>query len=142
MNTKAYGICLYKKKDGVIKILLCKSIKSLDKWGTLKGVAEDYETKIQTAIREFKEESSIDIQAKYFEQYFEQKNEKKDIGIYLVNYDNIPNISKYFFEDKLIDRYLSWENTTAKFFDIDKIPKIKKKQINLINDIIIYLKKR
>ncbi len=141
MKIKAYGICLYKEQGNSIKILLCKSVKSFDKWGFLKGVREDLENKEQTAIREFKEESNITVSTKHFEKYFEQENESKDIGIYLVNYDNIENIDKYFYKDKLLEHYLSWENSQAKFFDIDNLPNIKKKQFNLTNDIIDYLKR-
>jgi 8-oxo-dGTP pyrophosphatase MutT (NUDIX family) len=136
---KAYGICLYKKDKHNIKILLCKSVQSKEKWGFLKGVQEKNETNEQTAIREFEEECSIKINKKYLENYFEQINDLKDIGIYLVDANNISNINDFFVNNKLISSYLSWENTQVGFFDITKLPKIKKKQINLIGDIVQYL---
>jgi ADP-ribose pyrophosphatase YjhB (NUDIX family) len=142
MKLKAYGICLYKKQNGTIKILLCKSVKSHHKWGFLKGGSEPLETPHETAIREFQEESSIIIRNNFFEDYFEQINEKKDIGIFLVNYANIKNICRYFDNDKLLEKYLSWENIQAKFFDIKKLPKIKRKQEKLLKEIVTHLKRR
>lgn len=142
MKLKAYGICLYKKQNDEIKILLCKSIKSNRKWGFLKGGCEAKESPKDTAIREFQEESSIIIRNNFLEDYFEQVNEKKDIGIFLVNYSNIKGIDRYFDGDKLLEKYLSWENTQAKFFNIKKLPKIKNKQDKLVEDIIVYLKRR
>jgi len=141
MKIKAFGISLYKIEKKSVSILLCKSIASKSRWGFLKGVQEKGESDFQTAIREFKEESSINIEKKYFEKYFEQKNLEKDIGIYLVNYNNIQNIERYFTNNKLLKKYLSWENSDAQFFDISKLPNIKKKQSKLVRDIITYLQK-
>lgn len=140
MKIKAYGISLYKIEKNSIKILLCKSVSSKNRWGFLKGGQEKGETNIQTAIREFFEESSIKVETKYLEHYFEQINDTKDIGIYLVNYDNIKGIMKYFTEDILQKKYLSWENKDVKFFNIDALPHIKKKQNRVVQEVIEYLK--
>jgi len=139
-NIKAYGVCLYKKTKKSTKILLCKSVKSNDKWGFLKGVALKNENKKDTAVREFIEESSINIEKLYLEEFVYQKNELKDIGIYLVNINKIKNIDKFFHNDILYDAYLSWENSKVKFFDINDLPIIKKKQDKLIKEIINILK--
>ncbi len=139
---KAYGICLYKKDQDTIKILLCKSVSSKNRWGFLKGIWELNETQEETAIREFKEESNIQITQNNFEQFFEQINKKKDIGIYLVNFYQVQNISNYFVFDQLRQNNLSRENTEVKFFDINKIPDIKKKQAVMIVNIIEYLKSK
>lgn len=141
MKIKAFGICLYKKDKNDIQILLCKSVSSKNRWGFLKGVQIKDETDFQTAIREFKEESSIDISKKYLGKYFEQKNDEKDIGIYLVNYNNISDIDKFFQKNTLYKKYLSCENSDVEFFNITKLPKIKKKQSKLTEDIITYLQK-
>jgi ADP-ribose pyrophosphatase YjhB (NUDIX family) len=65
---KAYGICLYKVENinnkSIIKILLCKSVFSLNNWGCLKGVQDKNESKKQTAKREFFEECSILVSQK------------------------------------------------------------------------------
>ena len=138
---KAYGICLYKRENKSIKILLCKSINSHNKWGFLKGVELEGETKKQTATREFFEESSIKIPQYLLENYFEQENPTKDIGIFLVNFDKIKKINVFFMNGKLYNRYLSWENSEVKFFDIKNLPTIKKKQKKLLKDITRYLNK-
>ena len=117
-NIKAYGICIYKKNSKKIEILLCKSVSSLNNWGCLKGVIEKNETNQECAKREFLEESSINVDINDFEEYFEQSNKDKDIGVWLVNAKNVKNINDYFFENKLLDNYLSWENSKVKFFDI------------------------
>jgi len=143
INTKdkAYGICIYKKNKNSIKILLCKSTMSNTKWGTIKGGMEAGETKEQTAIREFQEESSILVNKDLFEKYFEQINNEKDIGVYLVNYNNIKNIDKYFDNEMLKKEYLNWENSKITFFDINDLPTIKQKQYKMVDNIIQYLQK-
>jgi len=138
---KAYGICLYKKESKETKILLCKSVSSHSKWGCLKGCMEENETKEQTAIREFYEECSIKVDKKYFETYFEQINDTKDIGIFLVNSKNIDNLENYFDNNKLKFQYLSWENSKVCFFDIKKLPIIKQKQYKIIESITNYLQR-
>lgn len=63
------------------------------------------------AKREFFEESSINVDIALFEEYFEQVNFEKNVGIWLVNASNVDNIDKYFEKDKLKPEYLSWENS-------------------------------
>ncbi len=139
---KAYGVCIYKIEQESIKILLCKSITSKNKWGFLKGVQEKNESNKQTAKREFIEESSINININLFEDYFEQVNKDKDIGIYLVNANKVNNLDTYFHNNILYSNYLSLENSKVKFFNITQLPIIKQKQIHLISDIIYFLKNK
>lgn len=141
-KTKAYGICLYQINDQNIKIFLCKSINSKKRWGFLKGCTLDGEQPMITAQREFLEESGIITYIKDYEEYFEQKNEDKDIGIWLLNANKIPNFDKYFVKDELKQFFLSMENSEAKFFDIEKLPKIKTKQKDLVKEIIHFLKSK
>ena len=49
---------------------------------------------------------------------------------------------QYFFEDKLLGVYLSWENSKVKFFDINKLPEIKTKQKFLIKKITDFLQNK
>lgn len=136
-----YGICLYKKRGNEIYILLCKSIFSINKWGFLKGGQDDNETITQTAIREFYEESGIKVSVDILEEYYQQINFERDIGVFLVNYDNITyNIDNFFNDLDLKDNYVCSENSEVKFFNINNLPPIKKKQIYLVNDIVKYLK--
>ena len=143
---KAYGICLYKVENinnkSIIKILLCKSVFSLNKWGCLKGVQDKNESKKQTAKREFFEESTLKVSSLDFEKYFEQINQEKNIGIYLVNATTIKDIETFFTKDTLKNNFLSWENSKVKFFDVNHLPKIKKKQSKLIIEIIDFLQNK
>ena len=139
---KAYGIVPYYVKGDDIKILLCKSVASKDRWGCLKGTKTRNETAYECAKREFFEESSISVDVALFEEYFEQLNDDKDVGIWLVNFKNIENIEKYFTNDTLKEQYLSWENSEVRFFSIYKLPKIKNKQKDLIKNIKDFLKSK
>lgn len=141
-KVEAYGVVLYKVEKNSIKILLCKSVKSREKWGCLKGMKTSSESARECAKREFYEESSIKVETYLFEEYFEQKNEEKNIGIWIVNVNKIPKLVDYFFEDKLLDNHLSWENSKVKFFDINKLPKIKKKQKTLVKQIKDFLQNK
>lgn len=113
-------------------------MQSQHKWGLLKGVAQDNELPERTAQREFYEESSILVQIYDYEKYFEQKNSTKDIGIWLVNTTNVPHYDKFFYNNSLHPNYLSWENSKAKFFNIKKLPFIKKKQTKILKEIKNY----
>lgn len=139
---KAYGIVLYKIEKKSIKILLCKSVKSLDKWGCLKGMKSLNETDKECAKREFFEESSIRVGMHQFEEFFYQANEDKDVGIWLVNARNVKNLEEHFEEDKLKDSCLSWENSKVKFFDVKELPLIKKKQKKLLKEIKDFLQSK
>ena len=139
---KAYGIVPYYVKGDDIKILLCKSVASKDRWGCLKGTKTRNETAYECAKRELFEESSISVDVALFEEYFEQLNDDKDVGVWLVNFKNIENIEKYFTNDTLKEQYLSWENSKVKFFSLNNLPKIKKKQQDLINEIKDFLKSK
>lgn len=140
-HTKAYGVVPYYISKHDIKILLCKSVLSKDKWGALKGVKEKDENPYECAQRELFEESSIKVEIGLFENYFEQVNLKKDIGIWLVNSSNIEGLEDMFIDDKLNSNYLSWENSKVKFFSLTNLPSIRKKQETLINDIKAFLEK-
>lgn len=146
MNEKTYGICLYILENNSVKILLCKSSSDRHhKWGFVKGSVDKGESPKNAAKREFYEESGIKISIKHFEDYFEQFNDKKDIGIWLVNVNNMTHhLSKYFDEELVLKpQYLCIENSEIRFFDIDNLPAIKDKQkfialqvINFFNNLI------
>ncbi len=77
-----------------------------------------------------------------FEDYFEQINRDKDVGIWLVNASNIDNLDKYFEKDSLKKEYLSWENQKVKFFSLKKLPKIKSLQKDLVKNIKDFLESK
>lgn len=136
----AYGVCLYKVSDTDIKILLCKSISSLNKWGFLKGVQCKNESSKECAKREFMEECSIPVDEDDFEEYFEQENEEKNVGIWLLNANKVRNLNKYIIDDKLLSNYLSWENSKVRFFSIDELPSVKSKQKFMMKEITDFLR--
>lgn len=138
----AYGVCVYKIENKEIKLLLCKSVSSLNRWGCLKGVRLKNETDKECAKREFTEESGIDIDMDDFEEYFEQQNEEKDVGVWLVNAKRIRHINQYIIDDKLLSNYLSWENSKVKFHSLKSMPKIKQKQRFLLKEITDFLKSK
>ncbi|MFA9373771.1 MAG: NUDIX domain-containing protein, partial [Poseidonibacter sp.] len=121
---------------------LCKSVASKDKWGCLKGLKDKTETAYECAQRELFEESSIKVEIGLFEDYFEQINIEKDIGIWLVNARNIEGLEDMFLQNKLKENYLSWENSKVKFFSLDDLPNIRKKQKKLIKEIKGFLKSK
>ena len=141
-HIKAYGLVPYIVKNNNIKILLCLSVASKNKWGCLKGTKNKTETAYECAKREFFEECSLNVETALFENYFEQINIDKDIGIWLVNADNIEELNKYFDEDTLKNNYLSWENSKVKFFSLNNLPRIKTKQVNLVKEITDFLKSK
>ena len=136
----AYGICLYKKEIDSIEILLCKSVNSQNRWGFLKGVSLENESKEETALREFTEESNIKVNNILLEEFFYQKNDLKDIGIYLVNYTNVENVDSYFDNEDLKEENICKENSEVKFFPLEELPLIKKKQVHLCKEVIDFLK--
>ena len=141
-HIKAYGLVPYLIRNNNIKILLCLSVASKDKWGCLKGSKNKNETAFECAKREFFEESSLSVEIALFENDFEQINIDKDVGVWLVNADNIEELSRFFDEDTLKDNYLSWENSKVKFFALNNLPRIKTKQLSLIKDIKDFLKNK
>jgi ADP-ribose pyrophosphatase YjhB (NUDIX family) len=136
---KAYGICLYKKTKNSYKILLCQSIDNADKWGFLKGTKRENETPRKAAVREFSEESGINIDGKKLEDFFYQKNNNKDVGIFMLDGGSIKNLDTYFDKDKLKKRYICAENGQVRFFDIEDLPKIKTKQQLLVKKVLLAL---
>lgn len=59
-NEKSCGAIVYRKHHGNTEILLIKHVRS-GFWSFPKGHMEDGESEIQTAVREIKEETNIDV---------------------------------------------------------------------------------
>lgn len=60
IHEKSCGAIVYRRFHGNIEILLIKHINS-GHWSFPKGHVENSETEIETAIREIKEETNIDV---------------------------------------------------------------------------------
>ncbi len=135
----SYGLCIYKKEEGLTKILLCKSVTSKIKWGLVKGGISGKESHEECAKREFFEEVGIDTKIKTYEKYFKQVNAGKSVGAWLVSYKNIPDAKNYFIDDKIPNYSLSWELSKARFFCLEELPELKDNQIKMLSEIRYYL---
>ncbi len=60
VNEKSCGAIVYRKHHGNTEILLIKHINS-GHWSFPKGHVEENETEVETAAREIKEETGIDV---------------------------------------------------------------------------------
>lgn len=60
LNEKSCGALVYRKYHGNTEILLIKHINS-GHWSFPKGHVENDETEVETAVREIKEETGIDV---------------------------------------------------------------------------------
>ncbi|RLA75411.1 MAG: NUDIX hydrolase [Epsilonproteobacteria bacterium] len=132
---ESFGITILNIYNNKAHILLCKSAKSRIKWGFVKGKTKKQEIPKQTAIREFKEETGIVIEYEKLVDIFFYTSESINIGIYLVHKADIKNIDRYFNIEKLKSKFTDTENSEVRFFDIDNLPPIKNKQIDIINQI-------
>jgi len=59
-NEKSCGAIVYRKFHGNTEILLIRHVKS-GYWSFPKGHIEDGETELETAVREIKEETGLDV---------------------------------------------------------------------------------
>jgi 8-oxo-dGTP pyrophosphatase MutT (NUDIX family) len=60
MHEKSCGAIVYRKHHGNIEILLIKHVNS-GHWSFPKGHVEEGETEVETALREIKEETGLDV---------------------------------------------------------------------------------
>ncbi|QOG12998.1 NUDIX domain-containing protein [Arcobacter sp. FWKO B] len=140
-SVKSYGVAPYMLKDGRVYLFLCRASDSRYKWGFLKGTKSPKETPKECARREFYEESAILIEYDFFEEYFEQGNDRKDVGVWLVNAQNIKNLDKFLNKDLTLKaKYRSKEINGAGFFPIDDFPPIKNNQYQMMFEVVDFLK--
>lgn len=111
---KSCGVITYKKIDNKIYILLVLHNKG--HWGMPKGHVEDNETEIETAIREVKEETNIDVKI---------VGDFRQVITYSPRYNTIKDVV-YFVEEALTDNiiYQKEELQTAYFIEIDEAIKL------------------
>lgn len=130
MKEYSYGICPYYKVQDEVYIMLIQP-KGHVEWGFTKGKIEENETKDECAVREFYEETGLTINKAVLENYFEQRNKRKDVGIFLVNIFNMNKNDKINLQSKEVHK--------IKLFNItDKIDIYKNQEI-ILNDIINHL---
>lgn len=120
---KSCGAIVYRKSHGNTEILLIKHINS-GHWSFPKGHVEENETETETAIREIKEETGIDviIDPSFREtvSYFPKKDTQKIVVYFIAkakNYDYIPQ------EEEISD--IKWVDighaTTILSYENDKL---------------------
>jgi len=132
MKERSYGVCLYKIEKDKIFVLLNKT-NSISDYNFFKGKIGEGETIKDTVIREVKEETFLDLNKEDLEDYFFQENKRKDIGIFLVNWENI--------ETKLI-RIQKKEIYDIKWLDISKDIKFSNNQEKIWKDVKSVLLKK
>ena len=86
MKEYSYGMIPYLIENGNVKILL-SSVSPRDKeWGFVKGKIERLETLKECAVREVYEEIGIRVDEEDLEEMLFQKNKRKDIGLFYVDW--------------------------------------------------------
>ena len=95
-HEKSCGAIVYRKSHGNTEILLIKHINS-GHWSFPKGHMEAGETEIETAIREIKEETSVDVMIdptfRETVSYFPKRDTQKTVVYFIArakNYDFVP----------------------------------------------------
>jgi ADP-ribose pyrophosphatase YjhB (NUDIX family) len=141
------GIVPIRKNGDDIEILLCVPIEgsyapsngSFYGMGFLKGQVENDESNLETAKREFAEESG-DLQIELFgdETYFTQNNPKKKIYIWPAvvlptefNYSKIGDNGVVHDHDD--------ENALIKFYPITNLPPIFRNQQQILEDLLEFI---
>lgn len=128
MKEYSYGICPYKIKNNKVQILLIQP-KGHTEWGFVKGKIESNESIAECAIRETLEEIGLKVTINNLEDYFIQKNKRKDIGIFLVN-TKILNLKNIKLQKSEVHR--------VKFFGLEDNIDINKNQSLILQDIREY----
>jgi 8-oxo-dGTP pyrophosphatase MutT (NUDIX family) len=128
----SYGICPYIIINGSFFILLNKTSKN-SSFNFFKGKIRDGETKEQAAIREFYEEAGVKITEEDLEERFSQKNSKKNIGIYLVDF------TKY---NHMPFKFQKREIYSAMWINVSKEVEMSKNQKKIFSDIILHFKSK
>lgn len=121
----SYGICPYKIENDTIQIALVQA-KGHTEWGFIKGKIDKNETIQECAQRECKEETNIRFDINNLEDYFYQVNNKKNVGIFLININNLDTD-----RIKLAKRELQ----DYRFFNIQEEINISKNQSKILQSI-------
>lgn len=127
---KSYGIAPYVIMNGYFFVLLNKTSRT-SYYNFFKGKEEDNESKKDTAVREFFEETGIQVEKEDLEDYFEQKNPRKDIGIFLVDFTKYNHLPFKFEENEIY---------SAIWVNVSKDVEMSKNQKKIYGDIMLHFK--
>lgn len=115
---------------GVTEVLLVRPFEEVDVWGIPKGHLHDGETFEECAVRETLEETGILVSPykRLVDVYAKYRYEDKTVVSYLAHQlcDSEPKIQ----EEELVD---------AKWFPIDKLPRVHAYQLPLIKHALLEL---
>ena len=131
MKAFSYGIIPYLINDNGVSIMLSKSSNKSD-YGFVKGKIDSGETPKECATREVFEEIGVKIDIEDLESLVTQKNPKKDVGVFFINYQ------------KYLDREINLatdELYSVEWFNISDLPKINKNQRLILTDIFVKFNK-
>ena len=131
MKLKSYGICPYMIISGGFYVLLNKTSKE-SFYNFFKGKIEHEETIKDCALREFLEETGVQVNIRDLEDYFFQKSPRKDVGIYLVDWSKYQHLPFDFQEEEI------W---SASWVQMKRIETSKNQQ-KIMNDIELFFKPR
>ena len=134
MKEKSCGAVVYKKENNEFKFLLVH--QSNDQYGFPKGHVEENETEIETALREIKEETNLDVELdtdfRYQITYLvEQKNIMKDVVYFVATPKTFNLISQEGEIDECV--WCSYEEVLEKL-EFDNIKEVFEKAYNYIKN--------
>jgi len=121
----SYGVCPYRINNDSIEIMLVQSTGH-EEWGFIKGKIDKNESIPECAKRECSEETNIRFNINDLEDYFYQVNTKKNIGIFLINVNNL-DLGRLKLSKKELQDY--------RFFNIKDNIYISKNQQKILNSI-------
>lgn len=112
MKEKACGAVIYKYEEDELKFLLIKQTN--DVWGFSKGHVEENEEEVETALREIKEETNLDVEinSEYrnsIEYIIDGKNILKQV-VYFLATPKTTDVKKQ--ESEIVDiKWLNFEDS-------------------------------
>lgn len=131
MKEYSYGIIPYKFDNRGVSILLAKTSKNSE-YGFIKGKIDFNETPKECTVREVFEEIGVKINIDDLEEFVFQRNPKKDIGLFFINWEKYLNL-KFKLAPKEIHS-INW-------FSLSELPSISKNQKKIVTDINIKFNK-
>ena len=93
MKEYSYGLIPYLIENDSIKVLLSSTSPKDKEWGFVKGKIENNESLEECAIREVSEEIGIKVDENDLEEMLYQKNKRKDIGLFYVNWEKYKHLN-------------------------------------------------